>query len=326
MSDLHNLEIVINYAFQALGRWLYLPAQFFTFLGSEEFYFLVMPVFYWCVDAALGLRLGLMLALSNGVNAALKLGFHSPRPYWTDPGVKALASEPAFGLPSGHAQNSASMWGLMGRLARLRWVNAAAWVLVLLIGLSRIYLGVHFLSDVVAGWLAGGLLLAAFLKLDGPVSAWVGRLSFKQLLLACVAAAGALFLVVLAASAATAAAVQVPPEWAANALAAGGEPIHPLGSEAAYTLGGTFLGLTAGAAWMFRRAGGFRPLPGFWQRAACYGIGLVGVMLFWFVLGRVLPRGEDTLGLLLRLGRYFLVGAWVSAGAPWLFKRLGLVQ
>ena len=72
-----------------------------------------MPALYWCIDARLGLRVGMILLLSNGLNAVLKLAFHTPRPYWVDARVTGFAAESSFGLPSGHAQSAASVWGLL---------------------------------------------------------------------------------------------------------------------------------------------------------------------------------------------------------------------
>ena len=325
MELLHSLEIVYNLVLQSLGIWLTTPMKFFTFLGEEEFFFIVMPVFYWCVDAALGLRLGLVLALSNAVNATLKLAFQSPRPYWIDARVKALVSESAFGLPSGHAQTAAAMWGLIGATFKRTWVVVLVIFTILMIGISRIYLGVHFLSDVLAGWVVGGLLLWIVVRLDKKITAWVSGLSYNRLISACVASSLLIFASVAIGSAAGNS-WTVPPEWVANVSAAGGEPIRPISAEAAYTLGGTWLGLTLGAVWMFRKVGGFKPLPGMNRRVLSYLLGLAGVLIFWYALGKVFPRQEDLLSFSLRFLRYLLVGLWVTAGAPWLFKRFGLVQ
>jgi hypothetical protein len=57
---------------------------------------------------------------------------------------------------------------------------------------------------------------------------------------------------------------------------------------------------------------------------ARYLLGVVGVVIFWYVLGRLLPRGETLLAYSLRYLRYALVGLWVSGLAPALFIRLGL--
>ncbi|GIV64750.1 MAG: hypothetical protein KatS3mg046_010 [Bellilinea sp.] len=147
-----------------------------TFLGNEEFYLLIIPLLYWCVDAGLGLRIGVMLIFSNVFNSALKLAFHSPRPYWVDLDVRAFSSETSFGMPSGHAQNAASLWGLAAVKMRKTWFRWLAVLLILLIGLSRMVLGVHFPSDVLVGWGVGGLLLTAYLQLEKPVTRWFNAL------------------------------------------------------------------------------------------------------------------------------------------------------
>jgi undecaprenyl-diphosphatase len=94
-------------------------------------------------------------ALSNG----MKLGFRRERPFFADP----LASESTFSFPSGHAQVSLAVYGaialvLARRLStygRRALLFSGVAVLVAAIGFSRLYLGVHFLSDVLAGYAAG---------------------------------------------------------------------------------------------------------------------------------------------------------------------------
>lgn len=77
----------------------------------------------------------------------------------------AFYPEHNFSFPSGHATTSMALWGILAyfgyRLLEERWqrrvVLAAAGVLILMVGFSRIYLGVHFLSDVLAGFLLGAM-------------------------------------------------------------------------------------------------------------------------------------------------------------------------
>ena len=144
-----------------------------SLLGSEEFYMLVMPALYWCIDSALGLRVGIILLLSNGLTMIEKLVFHTPRPYWIDSRVHAYASEPTFSLPSGHAQNAVSVLGLIAAKVRNKAVTIGCIALILLIGISRIYLGVHFAGDVILGWLMGLILLIVFLALEPAVTRWI---------------------------------------------------------------------------------------------------------------------------------------------------------
>ena len=98
--------------------------------------------------------------LSNG----MKLGFQRERPFFPDP----LATESTYSFPSGHALVSLAVYGsvalvlaqrLRNRASRILVVATAA-ALIAAIGFSRLYLGVHFLSDVLAGYAAGVAWLA----------------------------------------------------------------------------------------------------------------------------------------------------------------------
>ncbi|RAU81562.1 phosphatase PAP2 family protein [Pontibacter arcticus] len=89
------------------------------------------------------------------------------------PADVAYYQEHNYSFPSGHATTSMALYGmlayfLMRRLKKgvqRRLVLAAAVILILLVGLSRIYLGVHFLSDVLAGYLLGILWLMVGISL-----------------------------------------------------------------------------------------------------------------------------------------------------------------
>lgn len=55
-------------AFQSVGDWLIAPMRFFSFLGTEEFYILILPILYWCLDSNLGIRVGVIMLFSSGLN------------------------------------------------------------------------------------------------------------------------------------------------------------------------------------------------------------------------------------------------------------------
>jgi membrane-associated phospholipid phosphatase len=95
---------------------------------------------------------------------AMKLGFRRERPFFADP----LATESTYSFPSGHALVSLAVYGsialvlaqrLPTRGKRILVLSTAA-ALIAAIGFSRLYLGVHFLSDVLAGYAAGTAWLA----------------------------------------------------------------------------------------------------------------------------------------------------------------------
>jgi membrane protein DedA with SNARE-associated domain/membrane-associated phospholipid phosphatase len=116
------------------------------------------------------LYLGTWLAAVGGsamLNRLLKGLFVRPRPYFEHP----LLIETSYSFPSGHAMESFVLYGMLAYFAVLAletWRARTAVVfgtalLVLLIGLSRMYLGVHYFSDVVAGYAAGGVWLSALI-------------------------------------------------------------------------------------------------------------------------------------------------------------------
>jgi membrane-associated phospholipid phosphatase len=110
--------------------------------------------------------LALMLTVPVGMllNWMLKFAFHRLRPAWDDP-ILLIGS---FGFPSGHAMAATLLYGFLAAFVA-RKVRAWRWrvltvltagMLIVLIGFSRLYLGVHYLSDVLAGMAAGAAWLA----------------------------------------------------------------------------------------------------------------------------------------------------------------------
>ncbi len=326
MDALHQLEIDLIIFLQGLGSWLAEPMRLVSMLGSEEFFMLVMPSLYWSFNAALGFRIAVILLLSNGLNGTLKLAFHSPRPYWLDSRVTGYVSEHSFGIPSAHAQTAAGIWGMLAASRRRTWERAALVSIIILIGFSRIYLGVHFISDVIAGWLAGGLLLYGFLKLERPVADWLKLRSLNQMLVLSLVTAAIIALMVIL-PAVTLGSWQVPAAWMQNALSSQpNDPINPLNLDSAFTFSGTWFGLMAGVAWLYHRQGGFDASGTPRQRILRYLIGVAGVFLLWFGLGQVLPRNADILSYSLRFIRYTVIGLWIAALAPLVFERTGLAR
>jgi membrane-associated phospholipid phosphatase len=226
MDSLISFGVAFTIAFQSLGGWLEASMKFFSFLGSEDFFLIALPLVYWCIDSTLGLRIGVMLLFSSGTNNLFKLAMHGPRPYWVSAGVQGMASETGFGVPSGHSQTAAGVWGIAAASHKRTWAWVAASLIVLLIGLSRLYLGVHFLHDVLLGWFLGGLTLWAFIKFWDPIAARLKKMTMGgQILLAF---AFSLAMVLLAALIIfLSRGFVIPAEWIANATRNGGDaPIH----------------------------------------------------------------------------------------------------
>lgn len=304
--------------------WLTPVMRAITHLGDEEFYLLAFPLLYWCLSPRLGARLGVILLLSSGLNAALKLATITPRPYWTDGSIVPGAFEDSFGVPSGHAQNGVAFWGLLAHHIRRRWAWALAVGLVLALGFSRLHLGVHFPVDVVTGWALGLVLLLLFVRLEQPVTAWLGRLGALAQVGVAVAVGGLLMSLGLLALA-TQAGYVLPPEWLEGAAAAGQADLDPRVLAGVATPAGALTGLGIGLV-LLRAGGGFAVAATWWKVAARYPVGIAGVLVLWMGLGAVFPSGELAVAVAARLVRYAAIGAWISGLAPLLFVRLRLAS
>jgi membrane-associated phospholipid phosphatase len=324
MDGILNGGIPLILWFQSLGDWLLAPMKFFSFLGTEDFYLLILPIVYWGFDAALGLRLGIMIALTSGINTIFKFAFHLPRPYWVDTHVQALSAETSFGAPSGHAQNALTLWGLWATYLRKGWVWLVAIFVILGISLSRLYLAVHFPFDTVLGWLIGISLLVTFNQFWEPVAAWAKEQSPGKQIGAAFGAA-MLMLLVGAGVRMMVGGWSMPPAWSQNAARAGGELPDPLSLSGLVTSSATLFGLLAGVVWITPQ-GGYRVASLLKNRILQYIVGVLGVGVLYIGLKMVFPAGHDLVAYTFRFLRYTLVGFWVTGLAPFIFIKLKLSE
>jgi membrane-associated phospholipid phosphatase len=157
-----------------------------TQLGDTWFFFVALAAAYWAGDRVPGLdRRRAAFLLGAGLAAltltvTLKSAFALPRPPGAGttgradalPGLvgplyEATATADGFGFPSGHATGVTLVWGgaaLVLDAGRRRTRLAAGAAIIVLVGLSRVVLGVHYLVDVLAGFVVGGLALALLLR------------------------------------------------------------------------------------------------------------------------------------------------------------------
>lgn len=290
--------------------------------GTEYFYFLTMPAVVWCLDSGLGVRAGLLLVTSAGVNDSLKIAFGLPRPYWVSRDIAALSGEASFGLPSGHAQSGVVLWGRLAAWARRAWFTTAAALVVLGISTSRVFLGVHFPLDVVAGWAFGLTLLGLAVAVEEPVRRRLGRLSLAtQIGLVALAAAA---MIGLGALSLRATEMQViPAVWVETAARASAEPIDPRSMEPFVARAGALFGLGSGAA-LLAAWGRFHARTSLARSAARYLVGVAGVVILFLGLRAASPASEAGIGAAFRFLRYAAVGFWIIYGAPRVFHAVGL--
>ncbi len=325
MDNLFNIGLQIIQWMQSLGDWLTPIMKLITFLGNTQFYLLVAPAILWCLDAALGMRVGIFLMINGMVNTALKVAFHGPRPYWDSNQVKVLGSaENSFGAPSGHSQNAVVVWGGLAERIKGRIAWTIAILLMILIGISRIYLAVHFPHDVLFGWAFGIILLVVMVVLEKPVLSWIKKLHVGLQLLVVFLFSLFLILIVILAQL-TLGGWSLPPEWVNNAhLAFPTEPlITPFSYHNFLSSTGAFFGLAAGWIWIIR-LGGFTTRDSWYKLVLRYILGVVGVLVLYEGLGRLFVETETFISYSLAYIQYALIGFWISGFAPWLFIKLKL--
>jgi len=263
-----------------------------TSLGDELFYLLLFPFLLWCVDFYLGIRVGIIFLLSVYVNTGVKEIFQQPRPFDILPEIKKINAS-GYGFPSGHAQSSLVVWGSIAYCKKQTWIRSLSVLLILLIGFSRVYLGVHFPTDILGGWLFGGLILCfsyfIFLKIKPDLTQ--GNMIFKIIGIT-------LFPIILLQ-------IQSSPDIISSVAA--------------------LSGVGYGLLFFSSSIGGIR--PGNWlQRLFSFLIGVIGIGILYLGLKLILPSEGQSFYQLSRFLRYLLLGIWISFGAPWLFIRTRLAR
>ncbi len=134
--------------------------NFVSFFGEPEFYILLLGLIYWVLNKKAGEVIGVTLGLSLSLNNILKAIFQIERPHITYDEIDNLRASTATGssFPSGHTQGAASLFFALALAFKKRFLMIIAVVMTILMMLSRVFLGVHYLQDVLAGALIGFLL------------------------------------------------------------------------------------------------------------------------------------------------------------------------
>lgn len=286
----------------------------FTFFGSFDFYILLIIFIYWLFDKELGYRLTLVTVFSYTVNHILKIIFANPRPFsqdgtyvdkWaiSESNVEDRLTE--FSTPSGHAMDSTAFWYYLYRKVTNKYTLIMMIFMILMIGFSRPYLGVHYVEDVVIGWLVGFLIVIIVLKYEESIAKWWNKYNFKL--------QGIILLLgtVLAIS-----------------IASLFYNLDPSTQQFA-TNGGIFTGIILGARLERERLKFDTSFNNIAQALIRYLVGVILVFATLFGLDIVfgmIAEDDSIIGLVLRYIRYAGLGFVATYGAPFIFYKLKLVK
>ena len=135
-----------------------------TQLGEQTILLAVGMVMLWSVDKKWGMRLFWLGLIGAVLNLLLKSIFVVPRPWVLDPNFQIVASAQAaatgYSFPSGHTQSAALLLGGVALWKNKPWIWGLAIFGTLVVGFSRLYLGVHTPADVVVSLVLGAGLIA----------------------------------------------------------------------------------------------------------------------------------------------------------------------
>jgi undecaprenyl-diphosphatase len=169
--DLQIVEFIQSFRTGVLDLFFSLVTE----LGDETIFIVIVGLFYWTVSKTYGYRYAMLFLTSVVFNESLKGLFQRPRPFTLDAVESVVPETSGYSIPSGHAQN-ATMHALLlnERFGSVRkFVRPVLTTLVVLISFSRIYLGQHYLSDVIAGVAVAAAIYFGLQYLSKKV-AWQG--------------------------------------------------------------------------------------------------------------------------------------------------------
>ncbi len=257
-----------------------------NFIQTEDFFVLVLPIIFWCINKRVGAALTIVFLFSDYFSRFVKLMTGVPRPYQLDSRVQALDPQPDTSFPSAGVLSLTVFWGYLGarfRLATL-WIIAA--VLLVTAGIARMYLGAHYPTDVIGAVVIGFGIIA--LVVYGDV---VGRVSK------------------LGRTAQWILAIGVPILLAVILL-------DPFTGTDLGVLLGFGVGFLIEEEYVRFDTRGER-----WKQVLKVVVGLAIGLAARGGLKLVLPAGDW-----FRLARYAVLGLWVSLGAPYVFVLARLAE
>lgn len=289
------------------GSFLDIVLEPLHWIGGEIGYTIILPILFWSIDDRLGRRLYLLAMFSALINGIFKIILARPRPYQVDPArITPAHFESSYGIPSGHAQGGMVLGLFFAGESRRIWVKMILYVSIFLMGFSRMIFGVHFLQDVLAGWLLGGLVYIIFIFAEAPAVRLFNTLPL-----------GILFVGAL-----------IP-----GAAALGTEAIVPAVfpvSKSLLAIGGAMSGILAGLS-LERITGSYRSNGDKWKRIVRAPVGLIilgGIQLgLSAIFYSIVDENHPTFALsAFYVVRYTVVGFCGYWLVPEIFIRLGLAN
>jgi membrane-associated phospholipid phosphatase len=164
----------INIYFQNIGNDLFDNLFLaITAICSEQVYVFLASLIFWCFSKKTGIRAMYVIIFSAFAAILAKNLFSMPRP----PEHLHKIQENGFGFPSGHAQVSSGFLGYLDVKIKNPWLIIISAIAIFSVSLSRIYLGVHYVGDVVGGIIFGLSVALIFFKAEPGITNKLEKMS-----------------------------------------------------------------------------------------------------------------------------------------------------
>lgn len=273
-------------------------AQLITYLGQDIPVLVVICAFFWCINKKLAYQIGLSFFASGLLLQNLKITFRIERPWVLNPDFKpvesAVPAATGYSFPSGHTQSATSLYAALALYARKSWQKILCCVIFLLVGLSRMYLGVHTPYDVLTSiFLALAVTCLIHYLFSKPLQSKKGNLVIAIILGICSLASF----------------------YHAYTLVSNGVISLENGSDCCSAAGA---GLGFAFAWYLERVHiDFTPEKGtLSQKIVRFLVGLFATGVIYIVLKRIVPEG-----LVFNAVRYCIIVFWIACIYPWIVKK-----
>lgn len=262
--------------------WLTPFIQAISDLGKEGQIIFTLAIAYWLWNKRYATYLGYAMFTALLVNFMLKGWVRECRPpsqYWLE------QIHNSFSFPSGHTQVASPLWLGFAYYVRNKWLALTYLLIGLIIGLSRPYLGVHFVHDIVVGGILGVAIFAGYIVCEKKNWQLLQKLSMPSQTLMMILILG-IYLLLL-------------------------KDLHPSVIKGVCALVGFWLGCQCEIRWVQ-----FTPPRTIASSLVMLLIGVTGILILW----KGLPLLSQAEGL--SIVQYVMLGAWITFVTPWLHKKV----
>lgn len=259
-------------------------AHALNFFGAVDFFFLLIPFLYWCVNKRAAFQILVGLLLTDYLARVLKGFFNVTRPYDFDARIRNLDPQGDASFPSAAAVGASYFWTALALWRRQVWITIVAVIVIASVAFARMYLGAHYPFDVAGGILLGVILAFAFHRVPWD-AVWA---KFSNVPLTLVFALVPLGLALL----------------------------YPV-KDTVVSMG-ALCGALAGITFEITRVR-FVEKTIWWKQVLKLALGLAIALALRTLLKEILPEAlwADFL-------RYAVIGVWLAVGAPFLFVKTRL--